>query len=109
MKVGDKVIYFRGGYGIYLPKIKTIERETKLYFIIENQKFSKKDLHSIGDSWHFDRIEEFDECKFKRIYDENFPKVALRSLPHLSWKDYSDEFLRKIFKLCIEENKRNWL
>jgi len=106
MKVGDKVIYLNGQMGTHLPKVKIIERETKLYFIVDKQKFSKTTLWVPGDGWYKDCIKEFNEDVFRKMYDAVFPRVALNNLSYMSWKDYSDEFLCKIFKLCIEESKK---
>lgn len=106
MKVGDKVTLIIGSPGEHFPRVRTIERETKKYYIVNGIKFCKKSLRSCGDSWYHDRIEYYDEITYLKLYEEKFPRVAAKALPRISWKDYPSKFLCKVFKMCVEESKR---
>lgn len=93
MKVGDKVavLNMQG----YVVQIANIERETKLYWIVGGDKYSKNGLIEPGSGWSRNSIEPLTQ---KHVDEIKQSRIA-RKLSATNWSNIDLETLEKVFAI----------
>jgi hypothetical protein len=107
MKVGDKVILSRCEYNNRVVKIREIERETKLYWIVEGIQFKKTNLQSTSNSIGLSSWirEPNDEQEIMLIERSEKARLLAKKLSKVEWMFYDLETLESVLNIISPEKK----
>jgi len=107
MKVGDKVILTRMAYSNRTERIKIIDRETKLYWIVDGSQFKKSSLHSPSGSMGVSTWIREPEGEHELVLIERCEKARklAQQLKNMNWNAYNLETLESIMNIISPEEK----